>query len=79
MKKDIHPTYRDVKVICSCGNVSHTRSTYEKDTLNIEVCSNCHPFYTGKQKLLDTSGRVDKFKQKYGSRPLGGPEQTTDQ
>jgi len=68
MKPEIHPTYETVNVTCSCGNKFETRSAVGKDTLTIEVCSECHPFYTGKQKLLDTAGRVDKFKQKYGRR-----------
>ncbi len=66
MKADIHPKYSEVTVNCSCGNTFKTGSTVDKDTLNIEVCSSCHPFYTGKQKIVDTAGRVDKFRQKYG-------------
>ena len=66
MKRDIHPQYSNIKVICSCGNEFETRSTVGGDTLSIDVCSACHPFYTGKQKLLDTAGRVDKFRKKYG-------------
>ncbi len=65
MKADIHPEYSDITVTCSCGNTFVTRSTLGKD-LHVEVCSNCHPFYTGKQKILDTGGRVDKFRKKYG-------------
>ena len=65
MKSDIHPAYEAIKVTCNCGNSFETRSTKGED-LNIEVCSQCHPFYTGKQKLLDTGGRVDKFRQRYG-------------
>ncbi len=68
MQADIHPDYNDVKVTCSCGNQFNTRSTIGKDELLIEVCSKCHPFYTGKQKLVDTAGRVDKFRQKYGMK-----------
>lgn len=71
MKPDLHPQYKTVKVICSCGNQFNTRSTLGKDTLQLEVCSNCHPFYTGTQKIVDTAGRVDRFKQKYGSRTKG--------
>lgn len=67
MKAEIHPAYQEVSVTCSCGNNFTTRSTVGKD-LNIEVCAQCHPFYTGKQKLLDTAGRVDKFRQKYGMK-----------
>jgi len=65
MKADIHPRYEDIKVVCSCGNEFVTRSTLGKKELHVEVCSSCHPFYTGKQKLLDTAGRVDKFRKKY--------------
>ena len=65
MKKDTHPNYAKVNVTCSCGNKCETQSTIAKD-FTIEVCSQCHPFYTGKQKILDTAGRVEKFKQKYG-------------
>lgn len=64
MKPDIHPAYSEIKVTCSCGNTLTTRSTVGRD-LHLEVCSACHPFYTGKQKLVDTAGRVDKFRQKY--------------
>lgn len=65
MKSEIHPPYSEVSVTCSCGNRFTTRSTAGKD-LHIEICSQCHPFYTGKQKLMDTAGRVDKFRRKYG-------------
>lgn len=65
MKAETHPNYPEINVTCSCGNKFKTRSTYGRD-MNIEVCSLCHPFYTGKQKILDTAGRVEKFKQKYG-------------
>ena len=68
MKPNIHPTYKDVKVTCSCGNVFITRSTMEKDSLLLEVCAACHPFYTGTQKIVDTAGRVDRFRQKYGMK-----------
>lgn len=66
MKKSIHPEYKVAKVSCACGHTFETRSTVEK--LNVEICSNCHPFYTGKQKLIDTAGRVEKFLKKYGER-----------
>ncbi|MGH8273159.1 MAG: 50S ribosomal protein L31 [Gammaproteobacteria bacterium] len=66
MKKDIHPEYREITVTCSCGNQFVTRSTLGED-LHVEVCSACHPFYTGKQKIVDTAGRVDKFRRKYGT------------
>ena len=64
MKTDIHPEYKETSVTCTCGNAFVTRSTLGHD-LQIEVCSNCHPFYTGKQKVVDTGGRVDKFRKKY--------------
>jgi len=67
MKADIHPNYVDVTVNCSCGNSFQTRSTAGHD-LTIEVCAACHPFFTGKQKIVDTAGRVDKFRQKYGMK-----------
>ncbi|MEE9160059.1 MAG: 50S ribosomal protein L31 [Gammaproteobacteria bacterium] len=65
MKPDIHPAYDEITVTCSCGKSFKTKSTLGKD-LHIDVCSQCHPFYTGKQKLMDTAGRVDKFRRKYG-------------
>ncbi|TCT22017.1 50S ribosomal protein L31 [Thiobaca trueperi] len=64
MKEGIHPGYTEVKVVCSCGNEFTTRSTRDKE-MHVEVCSACHPFYTGKQKVMDTAGRVDKFRRKY--------------
>ena len=64
MKAEIHPDYTAIKVVCSCGNEFTTRSTLGED-LQVEVCSSCHPFYTGKQKIVDTAGRVERFKQKY--------------
>jgi large subunit ribosomal protein L31 len=66
MKDAIHPEYRTITVNCSCGNTFQTRSTLGQD-LHVEVCSNCHPFYTGKQKIVDTAGRVDKFRRKYAT------------
>lgn len=67
MKQETHPNYHEVNVTCSCGNKFTTKSAMEKKNFNIEVCSECHPFYTGKQKIVDTAGRVDKFNQKYGN------------
>ena len=64
MKEEIHPNYTAIKVICSCGNEFVTRSTLGQD-LHVEVCSSCHPFYTGKQKIVDSGGRVDKFRRRY--------------
>lgn len=65
MKADIHPKYGDITVTCTCGNSFATRSTLGSN-LEVEVCSNCHPFYTGKQKIVDSGGRVDRFRKKYG-------------
>ena len=65
MKEGIHPGYNEIKVTCSCGNSFTTRSTLRSE-LHVEVCSACHPFYTGKQKMIDTGGRVDKFRRRYG-------------
>ena len=64
MKKDTHPKYTLTKITCVCGNVIETRSTVED--IHVEICSACHPFYTGKQKLVDTAGRIDRFNQRYG-------------
>jgi len=66
MKKDIHPEYFDTTITCACGNVIQTRST-AKD-IKVEVCSACHSFYTGQQKLIDSAGRVEKFQRKYGDK-----------
>jgi large subunit ribosomal protein L31 len=64
MKAGIHPAYNEVSVICACGNKFPTRSTNKVD-IRVEICSACHPFYTGRQKLMDTAGRVDRFERKY--------------
>ena len=63
MKADIHPEYHDVVITCACGATYPTRSTRKK--ISVEICSNCHPFFTGKQKLIDTAGRVERFKKRY--------------
>ena len=63
MKSDIHPTYPPARIHCACGNVIETRST--RGSFHVEICSNCHPFFTGKYKLLDTAGRVERFRRKY--------------
>ncbi len=65
MKKGIHPKYEETTVSCACGFSFKTKST--KPTIKVEICSNCHPFFTGEQRFVDTAGRVDKFKKKYGS------------
>jgi len=67
MKPDIHPAYTDITVTCTCGENFQTRSTLG-EALNVEVCSQCHPFYTGKQKILDTAGRVDRVNKKYSMK-----------
>ena len=67
MKAEIHPEYAEVAATCSCGNVIQTRSTLCKD-FHLEVCSNCHPFYTGRQKVMDTGGRVERFRRRFGAR-----------
>lgn len=64
MKANIHPEYKEINVTCSCGNIFKTKSVMGRD-LTVEVCSVCHPFYTGKQKIVDTAGRVERFRQKY--------------
>ena len=64
MKEGIHPNYVETTITCACGNVIKTRST--KENIRVEICSKCHPFYTGKQKLVDTGGRVHRFKKRFG-------------
>lgn len=66
MKKGIHPEYKTVQVTCACGNTFETRST--KDAIKVEICSACHPFFTGKQKFVDSEGRVERFRRKYGQK-----------
>lgn len=63
MKENLHPKYEDATITCACGNVINTKST--KGNIRVEICSKCHPFFTGKQKLVDTGGRVDRFKKRY--------------
>lgn len=67
MQKDIHPAYNEIKAECSCGNSFKTHSTLDHD-LHLDICSKCHPFYTGQQKIVDTAGRVERFKKKYAKR-----------
>lgn len=66
MKAEIHPNYSEATVTCACGATFQTRST--KDAYSVEICSECHPFYTGKQKLMDTAGRIERFNRKYGKK-----------
>ena len=70
MKSDIHPEYGEITATCSCGNVINTRSTLNRD-IHLEVCSACHPFYTGKQKIVDSGGRVERFRRRFGDGALG--------
>lgn len=69
MKKGIHPKYVRTKIVCLCGNVIETRSTVPE--IRVEICSSCHPYFTGKQKLVDTAGRVERFRRKYGIKEQG--------
>jgi large subunit ribosomal protein L31 len=73
MKAAIHPSYNEVRVHCACGHSFTTRSTHRGD-IHVEICSNCHPFFTGKQKLVDTAGRVERFRRKYGKAGAAGAE-----
>jgi len=70
MKEGIHPTYDPIRIVCACGNVFETRSTVAD--IHVDICSACHPFYTGKQKLIDTAGRVERFNRKYGRKSTTG-------
>jgi large subunit ribosomal protein L31 len=74
MKQGIHPEYVETQVTCSCGNKFVTRSI--KSELHVELCNQCHPFYTGKQKLVDTGGRVERFQKKYGKKAAAAPAET---
>ena len=73
MKQGIHPKYFDVEVRCACGNTFKTRST--KSDLHLDICSACHPFFTGRQKLIDTEGRVERFTKKYGAQTVAARKQ----
>ncbi|MFY0565592.1 50S ribosomal protein L31 [Archangium lansingense] len=70
MKPDLHPVYPAARITCACGHTVETKST--RGSFTVEVCSNCHPFFTGKYKLLDTAGRVEKFRKKYAAKPAEG-------
>jgi large subunit ribosomal protein L31 len=76
MKKNIHPGYYNTKIQCACGNVIETRATV-KETLHVEICSNCHPFFTGKQKLVDTAGRIERYRRKYEKKDSKGATPAT--
>lgn len=73
MKEKIHPQYFETTITCACGNVIHTRSTVKN--IHVEICSACHPFFTGKQKLIDTAGRVERFRRKYGKKEQENKEE----
>jgi len=73
MKAAIHPSYNEIRVLCACGNAFSTRSTHKGD-IHVEICSNCHPFFTGKQKLMDTAGRVERFRRKYAKTTTAAAE-----
>ena len=75
MKQGIHPNYQEITVHCACGSTFQTRSTRKED-LHLEICSACHPFFTGKQKLIDTAGRVDRFNKRYGKKSGDAPAET---
>lgn len=78
MKKDIHPAYQDTQVTCTCGSTFTTRSTAASGSIRADVCSQCHPFYTGKQKLMDTAGRVERFRRKYAAKDAAAPVETKE-
>jgi len=77
MKKGIHPEYKPATIVCSCGNEVETRSTQEE--IHVEICAVCHPFYTGRQKLVDTAGRVERFKRKYGDTSTDTSEEEIEE
>ena len=77
MKQGIHPEYGPSTVRCSCGKTFETRATVSE--IRVEICSNCHPFYTGKQKLIDAGGRVERFQRRYANQPAGQPTQPAEQ
>ena len=76
MKEGIHPEYKPAKVVCACGNVIETRST--RGDFHIEICSACHPFFTGKQKILDTAGRIERFRTRYSAQPARPEAKTVE-
>ena len=75
MKEGIHPKYEEVTVVCACGETFKTRST-KHGTIRLEICSKCHPFFTGKQKLVDSAGRVERFQRKYRQTPTNAPSRS---
>ena len=73
MREGIHPEYKAAKIVCACGNIIETRSTH--GDFHVEICSSCHPFFTGKQKIMDTAGRIERFKTRYAASPVAGAKQ----
>ncbi|HEY1203840.1 MAG: 50S ribosomal protein L31 [Bryobacteraceae bacterium] len=73
MKAGIHPVYNEISIICACGNQFRTRSTHKGD-IRVEICSKCHPFFTGRQRLVDTAGRIERFNKKYAGIPKPEPK-----
>ena len=78
MRREIHPDYVETQATCTCGATFTTRSTAKNGVIHAEVCSQCHPFYTGKQKILDTGGRVARFEKRYGKRKASGADKAAD-
>jgi large subunit ribosomal protein L31 len=79
VKPEIHPEYNVTTVTCTCGNTFQTHSTAQNGAIHADVCSNCHPFYTGKQKILDTGGRVARFERRFGKKATGAKKATGDE
>ena len=77
MKTGIHPDYHEVTIHCACGHAFKTRSTFKGNLVRVEICSNCHPFFTGKQKLIDTAGRVERFQRKYADAKAASEKAAT--
>jgi len=73
MRDKIHPEYTDIEITCDCGQAYQTRSTIKEDKIRVDICANCHPFYTGKQKFVDSAGRVEKFQKKFGGDYFAKP------
>ena len=78
MQEEIHPNYHEIAVTCSCGNKFVTRSTYSEDAIRLDVCDQCHPFYSGKQKIVDTAGRVEKFNKKFNRTSFSKKKEETN-
>ncbi len=76
MQKDIHPKYHEVTFNCSCGHQFKVNSTIEQDEVHLDICSHCHPFFTGQQKMIDTAGRVERFRQRYAKKGAANKSDT---